>query len=41
MFSFQSWNTDIAFNFKDMAYELARYNRVLFIDRATDRNTTL
>ena len=41
MFSFQPWKSDIAFNFKDMAYELARYNRVLFIDRAGDRNTAL
>ena len=41
MFSFQPWNSDIAFNFKDMAYELARYNRVLFIDRALDRKTAL
>ncbi|MEO6960410.1 MAG: glycosyltransferase [Puia sp.] len=41
MFGFQPWNTDIAFNFKDMAYELARYNRVLFIDRAMDRKTAL
>ena len=24
-----------------MAYELARYNRVLFVDRARDRNTVL
>jgi teichuronic acid biosynthesis glycosyltransferase TuaH len=41
LFSFQPWNSDIAFNFKDMAYEFARYNRVLFIDRARDRNTVL
>jgi teichuronic acid biosynthesis glycosyltransferase TuaH len=41
LFSFQPWNSDIAFNFQDMAYELARYNRVLFIDRARDRNTIL
>ena len=41
LFSFQPWNSDIAFNFKDMAYELARYNRVLFIDRALDRSTML
>ncbi|MDP4210992.1 MAG: glycosyltransferase [Bacteroidota bacterium] len=41
MFGFQPWNTEIAFNFKDMAYELARYNRVLFIDRALDRKTAL
>ena len=36
LFSFQPWNSGIAFNFKDMAFELARYNRVLFIDRARD-----
>jgi len=41
LFSFQPWNSDIAFNFKDMAYELARYNRVLFVDRARDRNSVL
>ncbi len=41
LFSFQPWNSDIAFNFKDMAYELARHNRVLFIDRALDRSTAL
>jgi glycosyltransferase involved in cell wall biosynthesis len=39
LFSFQPWNSDIAFNLKDMAFELSRYNRVLFIDRARDRNT--
>jgi teichuronic acid biosynthesis glycosyltransferase TuaH len=41
LFSFQPWNCDIAFNFKDMAYELARHNRVLFVDRALDRNTAI
>jgi teichuronic acid biosynthesis glycosyltransferase TuaH len=41
LFSFLPWNSEIAFNFKDMAYELARYNRILFIDRARDRNTVL
>src|SRR5664279_3568560 len=41
LFSFQPWNSEIAFNFKDMAFELSRYNRVLFIDRARDRNTIL
>jgi len=35
------WNSDIAFNFRDMAFELARFNRVLFIDRARDRKTFL
>jgi glycosyltransferase involved in cell wall biosynthesis len=41
LFSQQPWNERFAFNFRDMAYELARYNRVLFVDRATDRNTLL
>ena len=41
LFSFQPWNSAIAFNFKDMAFELARYNRVLFIDRARDRHSFL
>ncbi|HEY2348722.1 MAG TPA: glycosyltransferase [Puia sp.] len=41
LFSFQPWNSEIAFNFKDMAFELARYNRVLFIDRAPDRHSIL
>lgn len=41
MFSSQPWNSGIAFNFKDMAFELARYNRVLFIDRARDRHSML
>ncbi len=37
LFSFQPWESEIGFNFKDMAYELARYNRVLFVNRANDR----
>ncbi|PWT75995.1 MAG: glycosyl transferase family 1 [Bacteroidetes bacterium] len=41
LFSFQAWESDIAFNFKDMAYELARHNRVLFVNRALDRNSIL
>src|SRR5258707_15250350 len=41
LFSSQPWNSGIAFNFKDMAFELARYNRVLFIDRAGDRHSML
>jgi teichuronic acid biosynthesis glycosyltransferase TuaH len=41
LFSFLPWNSDIAFNLKDMAFELSRFNRVLFIDRARDRNTIL
>jgi glycosyltransferase involved in cell wall biosynthesis len=41
LFSSQPWNSDIAFNLKDMAFELARYNRILFIDRADDRKTIL
>ena len=41
LFSLQPWNSQIAFNLKDLAYELARYNRVLFIDRANDRKAVL
>jgi teichuronic acid biosynthesis glycosyltransferase TuaH len=41
LFSFQSWDSEIGFNFKDMAFELARYNRVLFINRANDRASLL
>jgi glycosyltransferase involved in cell wall biosynthesis len=37
LFSFQPWESEIGFNFKDMAYELAKHNRVLFINRADDR----
>lgn len=39
MFSFQSWDTAIGSNFKDMAIELAKQNRVLFINRALDRSS--
>ncbi len=41
LFSFQPWDSESGFNFKDMAYELARYNRVLFINRANDRASLL
>jgi teichuronic acid biosynthesis glycosyltransferase TuaH len=41
LFGLQPWESPIAFNFRDMAYELARYNRVLFVNRATDRKTVL
>ncbi|MBS1974941.1 MAG: glycosyltransferase family 1 protein, partial [Bacteroidetes bacterium] len=37
LFSFQPWESEIGFNFKDMAYELAKFNRVLFVNRALDR----
>ncbi len=37
MFSFQSWDTEIGSNFKDMAMELSKLNRVLFVNRALDR----
>ncbi|HSC38417.1 MAG TPA: glycosyltransferase [Chitinophagaceae bacterium] len=41
MFSFQPWDTEIGSNFKDMALEFARYNRVLFVNRALDRSNYL
>ncbi len=37
MFSFQSWDTEIGSNFKDMAHVLATNNRILFVNRALDR----
>lgn len=41
MFSFQSWDTEIGSNFKDMAHELAKNNRILFVNRALDRSSLL
>ena len=41
LFTFQPWNSGIGFNFKEMAYELAKYNRVLFVNRVADRNSLL
>ena len=38
MFSFQPWDTEIGSNFKDMALEFAKHNRVLFVNRALDRS---
>ncbi|MEJ7766281.1 MAG: glycosyltransferase [Chitinophagaceae bacterium] len=37
LFSFQPWDTEIGSNFKDMAVELAKLNRVLYVNRALDR----
>ena len=39
MFSFQSWDTAIGSNFKDMAIELARHNRILFVNRTLDQSS--
>ena len=41
LFSSQPWESEIGSNFKDMTYELARYNRVLFVNRASDRATSI
>jgi teichuronic acid biosynthesis glycosyltransferase TuaH len=41
LFSFQAWDSGIGFNFKEMAFEFAKYNRVLFVNRAPDRNSLL
>jgi len=41
LFSFMPWDGKIASNFKEMAFELAKHNRVLFVDRAQDRITKL
>ncbi len=37
LFSLQPWDEEIGSNFKDIAVELSRYNRVLYINRALDR----
>lgn len=37
LFGFQPWEIQTGSNFVDIAFELARYNRVLFINRALDR----
>jgi teichuronic acid biosynthesis glycosyltransferase TuaH len=37
LFGFQPWQSEIGSNFIDMSHELAKYNRVLFINRATDK----
>ena len=39
LFGFQPWETQTGSNLVDMAYELSRYNRVLYINRALDRIT--
>lgn len=37
MFSMQPWDAATACNFKEMAYEFAKHNRVLYVNRAIDR----
>lgn len=37
LFSFQPWDTEMGSNFKDMAVELSKNNRVLYVNRALDR----
>jgi teichuronic acid biosynthesis glycosyltransferase TuaH len=37
LFSFQPWDEEIGSNFKDIALELSRNNRVLYVNRALDR----
>jgi glycosyltransferase involved in cell wall biosynthesis len=37
LFSFQPWDAELGSNFKDMAFELAKFNRVLYVNRALDR----
>lgn len=39
LFGFQPWETQTGCNFVDMAYELSKYNRVLYVNRALDRST--
>jgi len=37
MFGLQPWDIEIGSNFKDMAVEIARHNRVLYVNRPLDR----
>src|SRR3990170_7547884 len=37
LFSFQPWDAELGSNFKDMAFELSKFNRVLYVNRALDR----
>lgn len=37
LFSFEPWDTEMGTNFKDMAFELSKHNRVLYVNRALDR----
>ncbi|MBE7170907.1 MAG: glycosyltransferase [Williamsia sp.] len=39
LFGFQPWEIQTGSNFVDMAYELSKYNRVLYVNRALDRIT--
>ncbi len=39
MFGLQPWDTAIGSNFKNMAVEIARNNRVLYVNRPLDRIT--
>jgi len=41
LFSLQPWDEEIGSNFKDMALELSRDNRVLYVNRALDRITSI
>ncbi len=39
MIGIQPWDFEIGCNFKDMAFEIARHNRVLYVNRPLDRIT--
>ncbi len=41
MFSMQPWDAATACNFKEMALEFAKHNRVLYVNRAADRISLL
>ncbi len=41
LFSFQPWDTEIGSNFKDIALELSKFNRILYVNRALDRISLL
>src|SRR5438067_1938458 len=39
MFGLQPWDTEIGSNFKNMAVEIAKHNRILYVNRPLDRIT--
>ncbi len=41
MLGIQPWDFEIGCNFKNMAYEIAKHNRVLYVNRPLDRVTSL
>ena len=41
MVGLQPWDLEIGSNFKNMAFQIARQNRVLYVNKPLDRKTAL